>query len=379
MSHQEELLFTKRHLATVAVFAAAAISLSACASGTGAPADGAADAATATSAEEFGGLDALEEAAKAEGQLNVIALPDNWANYGAIKAAFEDKYGITVNSDNPDISSAEEITAADNLKGQDTAPDVFDLGTAVALTSLDYFAPYQVSNWAEIPDENKESTGLWVNDYTGSMSIGYNSQSVPAPTSLDDLLGADYKGAVALNGDPTQAGAAFAAIGLATVQSGGTLDDFTPGIEFFEKLNKAGNFVPLDATPATIASGETKVVFDWSYNNLAASATTPDWKVLTLPGTAYTSYYNQAVSVDAPHPAAARLWQEFLYSPEAQNLFIEGGAYPVTLDAMTEAGTVDADAIAAIGTIDGELVTPTEEQSAAAATLLADKWAAAIG
>ena len=378
MSHQEELLFTKRHLATVAVFAAAAISLSACASGT-TPAEGGTDAATATSAEAFGGLDKLVEAAQAEGQLNVIALPDNWANYGAIKAAFEDKYGITVNSDNPDISSAEEITAADNLKGQDTAPDVFDLGTAVALTSLDYFAPYQVANWAEIPDENKESTGLWVNDYTGSMSIGYNSKSVPAPTSLDDLLGADYKGAVALNGDPTQAGAAFAAIGLATVQSGGTLDDFTPGIEFFEKLNKAGNFVPLDATPATIASGETKVVFDWSYNNLAAAATTPDWKVLTLPGTAYTSYYNQAVSVDAPHPAAARLWQEFLYSPEAQNMFIEGGAYPVTLAAMTEAGTVDADAIAAIGTIDGELVTPTEDQSATAATLLSEKWAAAIG
>jgi len=374
-------LFTKRNLATVAVLAAVAISLSACASGTDSstPAAGDVDATTATNAEAFGGLDALVEAAKAEGQLNVIALPDNWANYGAIKAAFEDKYGITVQSDNPDISSAEEITAADNLKGQDTAPDVFDLGTPVALDSLDYFAPYQVANWDEIPAENKESTGLWVNDYTGSMSIGYNSKLVPAPTSLDDLLGSDYKGAVALNGDPTQAGAAFAAVGLATVQSGGTLDDFTPGIDFFQKLNDAGNFVPLDATPATIASGDTKVVFDWSYNNLAAAATVPDWKVLTLPGTAYTSYYNQAVSKDAPHPAAARLWQEFLYSPEAQNMFITGGAYPVTLAAMTEAGSVDADAIAAIGTIDGELVTPTEEQSAAAATLLADKWAAAIG
>jgi len=372
-------LFTKRHLASVAVFTAVAISLSACATSTDAPAAGSIDAATATNAEAFGGMDALIEAAQAEGELNVIALPDNWANYGAIKAAFEEKYDIIVNSDNPDISSAEEITAADNLKGQDTAPDVFDLGTAVALTSLDYFAPYQVANWDEIPAENKESTGLWVNDYTGAMSIGYNSASVPAPTSLDDLLGADYKGAVALNGDPTQAGAAFAAVGLAAVQTGGTLDDFTPGIEFFSELNAAGNFVPLDATPATIASGETKVVFDWSYNNLAAAATVPDWKVVTLPGTAYTSYYNQAINKDAPHPAAARLWQEFIYSAEAQNMFITGGAYPVTLVAMTDAGTVDTAAIDAIGTIDGELVTPTEEQSAAAATLLSEKWAAAIG
>ena len=376
-------MFRKRTLAALTLVAAASLTLSACST---TPAGTDVDAATATSAEAFGGLDALGlscgdegvEAAQTEGQLNVIALPDNWANYGAIKALFEEKYGITVNSTDPDISSAEEIAAADNLKGQDTAPDVFDLGTAVTLDSLDYFAPYQVANWAEIPDANKEATGLWVNDYTGSMSIGYDSNSVPEPTSLDDLLGADYKGAVALNGDPTQAGAAFAAVGLATVQSGGTLDDFTPGIEFFQKLNAAGNFIPVNATGATIASGETKVVFDWSYNNLAAAATVDGWKVTTLPGAVYTSFYNQAINIDAPHPAAARLWQEFLYSPEAQNLFIVGGAYPVTIDALVANGTVDQDALDTLGALDGDLVTVTAAQAEANAAILAAKWAAAV-
>jgi putative spermidine/putrescine transport system substrate-binding protein len=365
----------KRNLAWIAIAATAAIALSSCSSDT--PATDV-DASTATSAEAFGGLDALVSAAQAEGELNVIALPDNWANYGAVKALFEDTYGITVNSADPDISSAEEIAAADNLKGQDTAPDVFDLGTAVTLASTDYFAPYQVTNWADIPDANKESTGLYVNDYTGSMSIGYDSNALPAPTSLDDLLKPEFKGAVALNGDPTQAGAAFAAVGLATVQSGGTLDDFTPGIEFFQKLNAAGNFIPVNATGSTIASGETKVVFDWSYNNLAAAQTVEGWKVVTLPGTVYTSYYNQAINKDAPHPAAARLWQEFLYSADAQNLFITGGAYPVTLAAMNAAGTTDLEAIAAIGNLEGESVTPTADQAEAAAALLAEKWAAAV-
>ncbi len=369
-------MFSKRILAGTALAAAVAISLSACAT-SDAPA-GDVDAATATNAEAFGGMDALVAAAQAEGQLNVIALPDNWANYGEIKALFEDTYGITVNSADPDISSAEEIAAADNLKGQDTAPDVFDLGTAVTLASLDYFAPYQVTNWAEIPDANKETTGLWVNDYTGSMSIGYDSNSVPEPTSLDDLLGSEYKGAVALNGDPTQAGAAFAAVGLATVQSGGTLDDFTPGIEFFEKLNDAGNFIPVNATGATIASGETKVVFDWSYNNLAAAAQVDGWKVTTLAGPVYTSFYNQAISKDAPHPAAARLWQEFLYSPAAQNLFIVGGAYPVTLAAMVDAGTVDTAALDTVGPLEGDLVSVTADQAEGNAAILASKWAAAI-
>jgi len=365
----------------LAAIAAVAITLSGCAgtdSGTDGT-DGGVDAATATSADDFGGLDALVAAAQEEGELNVIALPENWANYGLIIAAFEEKYGITVNSADPDVSSAEEITAAKNLAGQDTAPDVFDLGTAVALDSLDYFAPYQVANWAEIPDENKESTGLWVNDYTGSMSIGFNSNEVDEPTSLDDLLDAGYKGKVAINGDPTQAGAAFAAVGLAAAQRGGSLDDFQPGIDFFSELNDAGNFLPLDPTEATIASGETPVVFDWSYNNLAVASTVDGWEVTTLPGVAYTSYYNQAVNADAPHPAAARLWQEFIFSPEAQNLYLAAGAYPVTLVAMIDAGTVDQDALDAVGELPEDLVTPTTEQSEVAAALLAEKWAAAIG
>jgi putative spermidine/putrescine transport system substrate-binding protein len=370
-------VFSKHAIIGVSAVAALALGLTGCAAAdSAAPSD--VDAATATSAEDFGGLEGLVAAAEAEGELNVIALPDNWANYGAIKTAFEEKYDILINDADPDISSAEEIAAADNLKGQNTAPDVFDLGTAVALDSLDYFAPYQVANWAEIPDENKEATGLWVNDYTGSMSIGYDSNSVPEPTTLDSLLGAEYTGAVALNGDPTQAGAAFAAVGLATVQAGGTLDDFTPGIDFFSELNAAGNFIPVNATSATIASGETKVVFDWSYNNLAAAQTVDGWEVTTLAGPVYTSFYNQAVSVDAPHPAAARLWQEFLYSPEAQNLFITGGAYPVTLQAMVDGGTVDQAALDAVGALEGELVTPTAEQAEANAAVLAEKWAAAV-
>lgn len=372
---------TRTVTVALAVAAAAALALSGCAGSAGprTSTGSAVDAKMATNAEAFGGLDKLVAAAKQEGTLNVIALPDNWANYGKIIAAFKTKYGITVNSANPDGSSADEIKAADDNKGQDTAPDVFDLGAAVALANTAKFAPYKVSNWADILDGNKESTGLWVNDYTGSMSIGYNSKKYPEPKSLKDLLGSAYKGAVAINGDPTQAGAAFAAIGLATVQSGGTLDDFQPGIDFFGKVNKAGNFLTVDPTPATIASGETGVVLDWSYNNLAAAATVDGWKVTTLPGTAYISYYNQAINKDAPHPAAARLWQEFVFSPEVQNLFLAAGAYPVTIDALSKANKLDMTALDAVGALPKERVTPTSAQTESANALLAKNWAAAIG
>ncbi|WP_244259493.1 ABC transporter substrate-binding protein [Rathayibacter sp. VKM Ac-2759] len=369
--------------ALAAATAALALTLTACSGDAGASSDGSssADASTATSAADLGGLDALIEAAKAEGQLNVIALPDNWANYGELIQGFEDEYGITVNSADPDVSSAEEISTAENLAGQDTAPDVFDLGAAVALANTDLFAPYQVETWDDIPADNKEETGLWVNDYTGLMSIGYDSEAVPAPGSLDDLLGADYRGSVAINGDPTQAGAAAAAVQLAAVQSGGSADDVQPGIDFFEKLNDAGNFLPLDPTDATIASGETPVVFDWSYNNLAAAKAnegTREWTTTVLPGTAVGSYYNQAINADAPHPAAARLWQEYLYSDAAQNLYLAAGAYPVRLAAMVDAGTVDQEALDAVGAAPADLVQFTSEQTEAASALLAEKWAAAI-
>lgn len=366
----------------IAMTAALAITLSAC-SGSGA-ADNAngVDAATATSLADFGDLAALETAAKAEGALNVIALPRDWANYGAVLDAFSAKYPeITINEASPDASSAEEIQAATNLKGQDTAPDTFDLGAAVALANTDKFAPYKVATWADIPDALKEASGLWVGDYGGYMAIGYDPDAVPAPTSLKDLLGAAYKGKVSINGDPTQAGAAFAAVGMASVQNGGSTGDFQPGIDFFSELNKAGNFVKIDPTPATIASGETPVVFDWDYLNVGYGTKLDGqrkWEVVVLPGTGYAGYYNQAISADAPHPAAARLWQEFLYSDEAQNLWLAGGARPVRADAMDAAGTIDKKLFAQLPESPEKTVVPDSDEAKAAATLLGEKWAAAV-
>lgn len=367
----------------VALFAAAALTLSACATdaGTDAAASGI-DAATATSLDDFGSFEALEEAAKAEGQLNVIALPRDWANYGEILDLFAERYPeITINEASPDASSAEEIQAAENLRGQDTAPDVFDLGLAVALESTDYFAPYFVERWDDIPAELKHPDGLFWADYGGYMAVGYDPDAVPAPTSLEDLLGEEYRGKIAINGDPTQAGAAFAAVGMATVQNGGQLDDFQAGIDFFEELNAVGNFIKIDPTPATVASGETPVVFDWDYLNSGYAADLDgqrNWEVVVFDGTGYAGYYNQAINKDAPNPAAARLWQEFLYSPEVQNLWLKGGARPALEQAMVEAGEIDEALYAALPEAPADTVVPSAEQSAAAATLLGERWATAV-
>ena len=377
-------MINKRHFAGVALVAAVAISLTACASGTGTSSD--VDARTATSAADFGGLDALVAAANAEGQLNVITLPPSWANYGAIIAGFEKKYpGITINSANPDGSSADEIAAAEAQEGQDTAPDVFDIGTAVLQANLDMVAPYKVANWSDIPDDFKDADGAWYYDYTGLMSIGYDSTVIKkAPTSLKDLLGSDYKGKVAIKGDPTQANEAASAVYMAALQSGGSADDISKGVDFFTDLKAAGNFLAVVPSQATVVSGETPVVIQWSYNNLAwgaagGSAGNANFKTVVLPGTAVGSYYNQAINADAPHPAAARLWEEYIYSPAVQNLYLASGAYPATLQAMITAKSVDQKVLDTVGAAPADFVQLTADQATKAADVLKSKWAAAIG
>jgi len=369
-------------LSFVAVVSALAVA--ACSSpadkGSGSGSGSGSDAKSATSAKDVGGMSGLVKAAEKEGALNVIALPPDWANYGNIIKAFQQKYPkIKITSAQPSAASQDEINAANSLKGTDRAPDVFDLGQSVALANTKLFAPYQVSTWADIPTEFKDSSGTWVNDYGGYMSIGYDSKKVPAVTGLDSLMGSGFKGKVALNGDPTQAGAAFSGVMMAAVGNGGSADNIAPGVDYFGKLKKAGNFIPVDPDPSTIESGQTPVVIDWDYLNAAETAKLPSWKVVVPDNAVIAGYYYQAINKDAPHPAAARLWEEFLYSDAGQNLWLGGGARPVRAAAMVKAGTIDKKAYDALPPVNGTAVTPTIPQTEKATQYLSQNWAKAVG
>lgn len=377
-----------RTLAGIALAAAAVVTLAGCSATSSASTStgsGDADWKTATSAESAGGMDALVEAAKAEGQLNVIALPPTWANYGKIINGFEKKYDIKINSANPNGSSADEVAAVKSQKGQSTAPDVLDLGNAVMQQNLDLLTDYKVANWSDIPDTLKDEDGKWTRDYTGLMSIGYDSSKIKdAPKDLNDLLGSEYKGKVSIAGDPTQANQAASAVYLAALENGGSADDITKGVDYFGKLKQAGNFQNVLPTQATVASGETPVVIQWSYNNLAwgpaaGSSGNKNWKTVVPEGQALGSYYSQAINKDAPHPAAARLWQEYIASPDAQNLYLQAGAFPSTLAAMEQSGTVDEDALEAAGGMPKDYVELTDAQVTDAAKVLAAKWSATMG
>jgi putative spermidine/putrescine transport system substrate-binding protein len=285
--------------------------------------------------------------AKKEGHVNFIALPRDWANYGEMMDTFKKKYGISYTDDNPDGSSAQENQAIVSLKGDKRAPDAVDVSWAFAATGANtgLYAHYYVSTWKTIPRSFKDGRGYWVGDYAGVISIGTNRNIVKnPPKSFKDLLKPEYKNQVALNGSPLTSGSAFGGVFAASIANGGSLNDIGPGIDFFAKLKQSGNFIPVQSTPQTVASGQTPISIDWDYLNLAYTKEFPSANWITnLPSDGvYAGPYAQAVNATAPHPWAARLWQEFMYSDQGQIIWLKGFVHPARFDDLARRKVIPA-------------------------------------
>ena len=340
--------------------------------------------AEGTAAEPSGDVDALYEAAKAEGQVNLIALPDSWANYGGILESFREKYPEVDNPvANPDASSADELTAVKTLAGQPDMPDALDVGPSFALQAADegLWAPFQPSTWDEIPESLRDPDGNWVAAYYGIMAIGTNTTLVEtAPQTFADLKNPQYEGLVALNGDPREAGAAFAAVMAASLANGGSFDDIMPGIEFFAELKSIGNLSDVQVTEASVLAGETPIILDWTYNfpGLQTQIEEAGFEVETVVPSdgVYGSYYSQGVVADGPHPNAAKLWIEHILSDEGALGYLEGGAIPARYAAMVESGVITDDMLSNLPPAEliEQIEFPTLDQIAAAQEALAANW-----
>lgn len=339
---------------------------------------------TAKSAKAGGGMKALIKAAKKEGTLNVIALPTNWANYGAQLKTFHKMYGIKIVSQNPSGTSAEEIQAIKSLRGRSSAPDVVDVGLpfASAGAGQGLLAPYKVMTWKNIPKNQKAGNGMYYQDYGGFISFGCNMNllgSTPCPTTWSALKSSKYKNDVALNGSPLSANAALSAVWAAGVNNGGSAKNIKPGVDFFHQLRSSGNFNATDCNAASVIATSCPITINWDYLNTAGAwglTGATHWKVVDPKGVPFGGFYAQAVSKYAPHPAAARLWEEFLYSVKGQNIWLKGGARPVELAAMVAAGTANKKALKALPKVTNlsKAVIPTTAQANAAAAYLASNW-----
>jgi putative spermidine/putrescine transport system substrate-binding protein len=329
-------------------------------------------------------LDQLIKAAQKEGELTVIALPHDWANYGEIISTFSSKYGIKVNELDPNAGSGDEIEAIKANKGSTgpQAPDVIDVGLAWGPTAKEQglIQPYKVQTWDTIPNDVKDPDGYWYGDYYGVLAFEVNSSVIKnIPQDWSDLLKPDYKGKVALGGDPRTSAMAAMAVAAAAIANGGSFDNVMPGLEFFAKLNKAGNFVPVIAKPGTIASGETPIAMMWDYLALTDRDNfngNPEISVVIPKSSVVAGVYVQAISAYAPHPNAAKLWMEFLYSDEGQLLYLKGYVHPIRYNDLAKRNVIPEDLAKKLPPAElyAKAIFPTIDQITKAKKDIADNW-----
>jgi putative spermidine/putrescine transport system substrate-binding protein len=336
-----------------------------------------------------GPLDSLIAAAKAEGVLNLMTVLPDWCNYGELMATFKQRYGIAITSLNPTGSSQDEVNALlANQSGDLTIhPDVLDMGLAFGPSSkqADLLLPYKVSTWDTIPDAAKDADGAWYGSYYGVMALEVNTAVVRnPPKEWADLLKPEYKGQVALAGDPRKSGQAINSVYAVALGMGGTLADAQPGLSFFDQLNKAGNFLPVIADQRSIAGGQTPIVLRWDFNALTDRAKldgTPPISINVPTKGVLAGISIQAISKFAAHPNAAKLWEELLYSDEGQLMWLKGYCHPIRYKDLLARSVIPADLTDKLppAAIYATAQFPPLEQLSRAQTLITVKWDGVVG
>ncbi|KQS72607.1 iron ABC transporter substrate-binding protein [Rhizobium sp. Leaf371] len=333
----------------------------------------------------------LIAAAKKEGTLTTIALPHNWCGYGDVIAGFKAKYGLEVNELNPDAGSGDEIEAIKANKGNTgpQAPDVIDVGLSFGPSAKaeGLIQPYKVSTWDSIPDSAKDADGYWYGDYYGVLSFVVNTDIVKdVPKDWADLKKSDYANSIALAGDPrasNQAVQAVYAAGLAAGEKDATKAG-TAGLAYFGELNKAGNLVPVIGKSASLAQGSTPIVVAWDYNGLSWRDSlngNPPVEVVVPTSGVVAGVYVQAISAFAPHPNAAKLWMEYLYSDEGQLGWLKGYCHPIRFNDLAKNNKIPKEMLDKLPPAAAyeKAVFPTLEEQAAGKTEITGKWDSVVG
>jgi len=185
-----------------------------------------------------------------------------------------------------------------------------------------WLAKHVPPDTAKFPPQGKDPDGMYF-AWRSSLSVmGYNTnliQEKDAPTGYADLLDPKWKGKLA-KAHPGYSGTAL---------TGTYAISKALGWDYLEKLSKQGvqQLQSTTATPKSIASGERAVMVDGNEYNMfmEIQAKSPVKIIYPKEGTPFVTSPT-AIFKDAPHPNAARVFQNFIYTVPVQQLIVtEGG------------------------------------------------------
>lgn len=288
-----------------------------------------------------GDLAALEKAAKSEGEVNSVGMPDSWANWKQTWDDLSNRYGIK-HSDT-DMSSAQELAKFAAEKSQASA-DIGDVGSSFGPIAVQkgLAQPYKPSTWEQIPAWAKDKEGNWALAYTGTIAFIVNKDQVKeVPHSWADLKKGKY---VVTIGDVGVAAQAANGVLAASYALGGSETNLKPALAFFGELAKEGRLGVSDPVIANIEKGEIQVAVVWDFNglNYRDRIDRNRFEVVIPSDGSITSGYTTIINKYAQHPNAAKLAREYIFSDAGQINLARGYARPIRAEHLTLPADVQA-------------------------------------
>lgn len=257
--------------------------------------------------------------------------PEQWANWGEVLRTFSEQTGVEAPTDPKNSGQTLAALQAEAANPQaDTAYYGIVFGIQAAQEGV--VAAYQPEGFEEIPDALKDAQGRWFTVHQGAIAFLVNTEElgeVPVPQCWEDLLEPQYEGLVGFL-DPTQAAVGYSVVTAANLAMGGSLQDFSPAIDYFSQLHVNGLILPAQTATAAVQQGEIPILIDADFNGygLANDEGAPIEVVIPCEGSLALPYVMSLVA-NAPHPENGQALLDFALSSEGQRLFASSYLRPV--------------------------------------------------
>lgn len=263
--------------------------------------------------------------------------PPQWADWASQLKAIKGNLGLEVPHDNKNSGQTlSQLLAEKDNPVADVA--YYGVSFGIAAKKEGVVDAYKPAHWQDIPEGLKDPDGHWFTIHSGALGLFVNVDALggaPVPKSWKDLLKPEYKGMVGYL-DPSSAFVGYAGAVAVNRALGGSLDDFTPAINYFKELAKNDPIVPKQTSYARVLSGEIPILFDYDFNAYRGKYKDKANVEFVIPqeGTVVVPYVMSLVK-NGPHSDNGKKILDFIMSDKGQAVWANAFLRPVRASAMS--------------------------------------------